>query len=54
MVLLVSGVPPVFVLNRTLPEQGRPLIGDRDEVPEQVHNLRGIPIRLWNESQSQT
>ena len=25
-----------FVLNRTSPEQVRPFVGDRDEVPEQV------------------
>ncbi len=31
-----------FVLNQSTPEQIRPLVGDRDEVPEQVRELRFV------------
>ena len=42
-----------FVPQRTSPEPLRPFVVDRAEVPEQVRELRGNPIRLWNEPQTQ-
>ncbi len=42
-----------FLLKRISLEQLHPLVVDRDEVLEQVPELRGIPIRFWNEPQTQ-
>ncbi len=48
--VLVSGVRSQLNLTR----RSLPLVGDKDEVPEQLRELRqGIPIRVWNEPQTQ-